>query len=471
MNFRLLLASLIGLVLLTACERPPVQSTQREPRGAALQQVNNPRSLAAQAAAQPAVPDLPPPGSNDGPKAKDVYQNVKVLGDLSVGEFTRHMLAITAWVSPAEGCTYCHGANLADDSKYTKVVARRMIQMNQHLNVDWAKHVGATGVTCYTCHRGNPVPANVWFAPQTPKNNYARPGMGDDAGQNKAEPSIALASLPYDPFTPYLSGSEPIRVQTNTPLPTGNRASTKQAEHTYSLMMHMSKSLGVNCTYCHNTQSFLTWNEQRVTAYHGIRMARDVNTAYIEPLTSAFPANRLGATGDVAKANCATCHQGVNKPLGGLAMAKNWPGLMTTALQTPAAAVAPAATAAPAAPVAVAAPAVVAAAAPAQPLKEVVYFPVNSPRLQGDEVKKIDKLLAALNAQPDSTATISGYHSATGKLAANQELAKQRAFKIRDALVGAGVAAGRIKLDKPQQAEANIKGEDPFARRVEVTVK
>ena len=29
----------------------------------------------------------------------------------------------------------------------------------------------------------------------------------------------------------------------------------------------------------------------------------------------------------------------------------------------------------------------------------------------------------------------------------------------------------RIVLDKPQQTEANIKGEDPFARRVEVTVK
>ncbi len=469
MNLKLVFASLLGLVLLSACERPPMQSTQREPRGAGLQQVDNPRLLAANKAALPAVPDLPPPGSNDGPKAKDIYQNVKVLGDLSVGEFTRHMLAITAWVSPEQGCTYCHVANLADDSLYTKVVARRMIEMNRSLNVDWSKHVGATGVTCYTCHRGNPVPANIWFAPVTPKNNYARPGMGDDAGQNKAEPSIALASLPYDPFTPYLSGSEPIRVNTTTALPTGNLASIKQTEHTYSLMNHFSKSLGVNCTYCHNTQSFLSWNDKRVTAYHGIRMARDVNNAYIEPLTKAFPANRLGPTGDVAKANCSTCHQGVNKPLGGLAMAKDWPGLMTTAMQTPAAAAAPAA----AAPAAVAAPAVVAAAPATAPqaLKEVVYFPVNSALLKGDEVQKIDKLLAALNAQPDSAATISGYHSASGKLSANQELAKQRAFKIRDALVKAGVAANRITLDKPQQTEANIKGEDPFARRVEVTVK
>jgi photosynthetic reaction center cytochrome c subunit len=463
MSPRLVVAALLGVVLLSACERPPVQSTQREPRGAGLQQVSNPRTLAANKDAQPSVPDLPPPGSNDGPKAKDVYQNVKVLGDLSVGEFTRHMLAITAWVAPEQGCTYCHGANLADDSKYTKVVARRMIQMNRHLNVDWAKHVGSTGVTCYTCHRGNPVPANVWFTPTEQKNNSASVGMGNDAGQNKAEPSIALASLPYDPFTPYLSGSEPIRVQTTTPLPTGNRTSTKQAEHTYSLMIHMSKSLGVNCTYCHNTQSFLTWNEQRVTAYHGIRMARDVNNAYLEPLTSTFPENRLGVTGDVAKANCATCHQGVNKPLGGLAMAKDWPGLLTTAEAAPVAVPVVATTPVVAAPVA--------PAAPAEAMKAVMYFPVNSPLLKVDEAKKLDKLIAAMNAQQDSTATISGYHSATGKLAANQQLAKQRAFKIRDALLAGGVAQSRIKLDKPQQTEANVKGEDPFARRVEVTVK
>jgi photosynthetic reaction center cytochrome c subunit len=90
--------------------------------------------------------------------------------------------------------------------------------------------------------------------------------------------------------------------------------------------------------------------------------------------------------------------------------------------------------------------------------------------LQGDELKKLDPLVAALGAQPDSTATVSGYHSATGTLAANQELAKRRAFMIRDALRAAGVAESRIKLEKPQPAEAGIQGEDPLARRVEVTL-
>jgi photosynthetic reaction center cytochrome c subunit len=440
-------------------------------------QIDNPRILAAQKAALPPVPDSPPPVPQDGPRAKEVYQNVKVLGDLSVAEFTRHMIAITAWVSPKEGCTYCHNpANLADDSLYTKVVSRRMIEMTRHLNVDWGKHVGSTGVTCYTCHRGNPVPANVSFAP--PLNQRSRPGsfIGDDAGQNKGEPSIALASLPYDPFTPYLSGSEEIRVEGPTALPTGNRASTKQAEHTYSLMMHMSKSLGVNCTFCHNTNSFQHWEQQsRVTAWHGIRMARDLNNAYLEPLTKTFPAHRLGVTGDVAKVNCATCHQGVNKPLGGLAMAQGFPGLMTTAAQVPAAPAAAAPVAAPAAAVVpvVAAPTVPAPppAAAAGPVNAVLFFEVNSPAIRAAEAKKLDAVIAALNAQPAATATLSGYHSASGKLALNQELAKKRAFAIRDALQKGGVAPARIKLEKPQQTGANVKGEDANARRVEVSVK
>jgi photosynthetic reaction center cytochrome c subunit len=38
----------------------------------------------------------------------------------------------------------------------------------------------------------------------------------------------------------------------------------------------------------------------------------------------------LGPTGDVAKANCATCHQGAYKPLNGQSMLKDFPELATT---------------------------------------------------------------------------------------------------------------------------------------------
>ncbi len=315
-------------MLLAGCERPPVDPVQRGYRGTGMEVVYNPRTVDKLVAANQA-PAIADEASADGPKAGQIYQNVKVLGHLSVAQFNRHMAAITAWVSPQEGCVYCHNpANFAEDSKYTKVVARRMIQMTQTVNVDWKSHVADTGVTCYTCHRGNPVPQNIWFSAQA----QSKPAqfLGNKAGQNTPLASVALASLPNDPFTPYLLGEQPIRVNGTTALPTGNRASIMQAEHTFGLMVHFSKSLGVNCTYCHNTRAMGQWDgmpSQLGTAWHGIRMVRTLNNEYMQDLTSVFPSTRLGPGGDVAKANCSTCHQGAYKPLYGAKMAQGYPEL------------------------------------------------------------------------------------------------------------------------------------------------
>ncbi len=333
-----LLGLLLGCSLLAGCERPPVDTVQRGYRGTGMELVYNPRTMAAQAADHQA-PEAAPPASPDGLKAGQVYQNVKVLGHLSVAEFNRTMAAMTNWVAPKQGCVHCHNAqNFADDTLYTKVVARRMLQMTQTINTDWQRHVGQTGVTCYTCHRGEPVPKEVWFKPLPPKgaNNFA----GDKAGQNTPAVTVGLSSLPLDPFTPFLLEDAPIRVQGATALPAGNRQSTKQGEWTYGLMMHMSQSLGVNCTQCHNTRAFGDWggnsSPPRLTAWHGIRMARELNQSYMVPLTETFPNHRLGPTGDVAKVNCATCHQGAHKPLYGAQLASKYPELMS---RPPAAAV------------------------------------------------------------------------------------------------------------------------------------
>jgi photosynthetic reaction center cytochrome c subunit len=321
----------LALALLAGCERPPVQSTQQGFRGTGMVQIDNPRVVAAREAALPVAPPDAPQVGDAGPKARDVFQNVKVLGDLSVGEFTRHMNAITAWVSPKEGCAYCHNLqNLADESKYQKIVSRKMIEMTRHLNADWKDHVGGTGVTCFTCHRGMHQPAQAWFKPVPGK----RPGpgglLGNDFGQNKASANVGLTSLPYDPLSMYLVGNETIRVNAPKPLP--NRvhvASIQQAEGTYALMVHMSESLGVNCTFCHNSHSFQTWDQPaRVKAWHGIRMARETNNDYVLPLEKVLPASEKGPLGDIAKVSCATCHQGQHKPVGGKAMAKEYPGLM-----------------------------------------------------------------------------------------------------------------------------------------------
>jgi photosynthetic reaction center cytochrome c subunit len=450
-RMHVILGAAAAAALLAGCERPPVESVQHGFRGTGMVELYNPRTLAV-VEARNVAPAPTPPVPGGGPPAKQVFQNVQVLGDLEVGEFTRLMVAMTAWVSPEQGCNYCHeDGNLASDKPYTKVVARKMLEMTRTINSGWKNHVAATGVTCYTCHRGKPVPEYTWTIDPGPKTAM---GMaGNRNGQNFPAPAVGLTSLPYDPFEPFLSGAEEIRVIGTTALPTGNRASTMQTENTYALMMHLSGALGVNCTYCHNTRSFAEWDgstPQRATAWHGLRMVRALNRNYLEPLTSAFPAHRKGVMGDVQKVDCATCHQGAYKPLFGAAMLKDYPALGA----------APAAT----------------AAAPTPPpqvtaMLAIVYFAVGSPAVPGELPAALQPLATQMKSSPRATATISGYHSATGDAAVNHELAKTRATNVRDALVAAGVPAQRLVLEKPYVEQANILGEDPKARRVEVTVK
>ncbi|MDF1503543.1 photosynthetic reaction center cytochrome PufC [Roseisolibacter sp. H3M3-2] len=297
-------AAILALLTLAACEPGSKNTAQLGYRGVGMEVVTDPDVQRARLAANP-VPAPLPPAPPGGPVAR--WQNVQVLNELSVGEFTRTMTAITNWVAPTTGpeagCNYCHNpANLASDEKYPKVVARRMLAMTRDLNTNWRSHVGQTGVTCYTCHAGAPVPrAGLWT--YTDQNQYLRA---------------------------YLDKSD-VRVQSYAALPTtGNRSSIKQTEYTYALMINMSNSLGVNCTFCHNSRAWATWQgapATRVTALYGLRMVRHLNTGYVAGLGEVLPDSRLGVRGDAPKVGCATCHNGLHKPLAGAQMARDYPGL------------------------------------------------------------------------------------------------------------------------------------------------
>lgn len=333
MNFQLKMAAAFGLLvaigLLFTFEYLPVDASQSGYRGTGMAQIVN-RRAASEAFGALKTPDVPDPLPPSGKKASELYTNVKVLGDVDSDEFIRLMAAITEWVSPAAGCAYCHkdGEELSADTLYSKVVARRMLQMTRHINGDWKAHVGETGVTCYTCHRGNPVPQGLWL--QGADEARATGMLGNDAGQNKPAALVGLTSLPADPFSAFLLYANEVRVVSKTALPEGNLQSIKQTEGTYGLMMHMSKALGVNCTYCHNTRSFSSWDQsspKRATSWYGIRMVRDLNMSYIDPLKDTLPAARLGPHGDVPKLNCTTCHQGAFKPLYGASQLAAFPEL------------------------------------------------------------------------------------------------------------------------------------------------
>ncbi|PWB18573.1 OmpA family protein [Comamonas sp. JNW] len=65
-------------------------------------------------------------------------------------------------------------------------------------------------------------------------------------------------------------------------------------------------------------------------------------------------------------------------------------------------------------------------------------------------------------------AVISGYTDATGDADKNAELAKQRAFAVRDALLALGVTEDKLELKKPEAVENA--GNNAQARRVEVVL-
>lgn len=318
----------LGLLLVGGCEAGPKQVSQNGFRGTGMDQI-----VAVKNVVHATIPDAPYPLPADGgPTAGQTYKNVQVLGGVSAERFNHLMAEINQWVAPQEqGCAYCHNPeNMASDEKYTKVVARRMIQMTQTINSKWSPHVQNTGVTCYTCHRGNAVPTNKWA--MLPDDPHPNSPLGKRYGMNELSADAAYSDLPTTGFGDYLAGAQNIRVQHTAALPAydGKGASVQTAEKTYGLMMHMSKALGVNCTFCHNAQDFGAWNlsrPQRARAWYGIRMVRDINNGYIGSLQSVFPAYRKGPLGDPYKVNCTTCHQGQNKPLGGVSMISQAPAL------------------------------------------------------------------------------------------------------------------------------------------------
>jgi K(+)-stimulated pyrophosphate-energized sodium pump len=126
---------------------------------------------------------------------------------------------------------------------------------------------------------------------------------------------------------------------------------------------------------------------------------------------------------------------------------------------------------APAAVVAVEAPAATpapAAAPAAAATMAKLYFASGKAEMPADGADSVAKLADAAKANAAAKLVISGFHDATGDPAQNAELAKQRAFAVRDALKAAGVGEDRIELKKPEQVNA---GDAAEARRVEVMIQ
>ena len=116
---------------------------------------------------------------------------------------------------------------------------------------------------------------------------------------------------------------------------------------------------------------------------------------------------------------------------------------------------------------AAAAPAVAPAAAPAvAALPAAVFFDTGKAAANADSKKALDDVIAHLKTNADAKVEVTGYTDKAGNLAANMELAKQRAVGVRDALMAGGVAKERINMKPPATVEAG--GDANQARRVDI---
>ncbi len=270
------------------------------------------------------APPSVPVGEPDPRPATAAFKNVRVLTDTDAQTFMRLQRAITQWVSPGQGCGFCHaGDDYASDAKPQKRVARVMLRMVRHVNASWQNHVGgAGGVTCYTCHRGQPVPSEVWFrspARQTKPMIAKQDDWNEDA-------DTVRGFFPTAGWDEYLLQETPGLSQSYTALPSGQVSAQVVTKRLYEYMMQMSDGIGVNCGYCHDSRAFYDWSQStpaRWVGYYGIAMTRDLNRNFLLPVAGVIPQDReqpgktrepilpareTGPQAGNGLVLCATCH-------------------------------------------------------------------------------------------------------------------------------------------------------------------
>jgi K(+)-stimulated pyrophosphate-energized sodium pump len=99
-----------------------------------------------------------------------------------------------------------------------------------------------------------------------------------------------------------------------------------------------------------------------------------------------------------------------------------------------------------------------------------VYFASASSALPAGADKGVAELVAAFKAKANGKLALSGYVDPSGDPVKNAELAKVRAFAVRDAFKAAGIAEDKIELKKPEDVTAGATSAAE-GRRVEVSLQ
>jgi len=233
--------------------------------------------------------------------APNKYVNVRVLKNYTWNQFGQLMIG---QFSGALGvsCQYCHlGVNYASDYNATKRVARQMILMTRAINstIFWAGSHQPL-VSCQTCHMGNAKPNRVENDPTT-------------ASYPLDPSSIALSNV-WSGGPDYLKGSlaptqgtwqsviTGITAQQLKYSDSGLQGSVTGGRLLLRTMAKMSTSLGVGCTYCHNSRNFGSYEVLPKTySLSMMYSTQGVDTNYLQ---------RIAVNGQgLYLASCYMCHR------------------------------------------------------------------------------------------------------------------------------------------------------------------
>jgi hypothetical protein len=197
-----------------------------------------------------------------GKMAEEVFKNIQVLKGLP----SQRLLGAMNFFARSLGvkCDHCHILNeFHKDEKATKLAARKMYQMVQLAH----KALGNTQVSCFMCHRGKDQPEAM---PVGIKTEVAEM-MTDDA---RAAERVFK------------------NIQSLKGVPAGR---------IMGIMTMFSKSLGVECSHCHDEAAF--------------EKDDNPNKQKARVMLSMVDSIAREIYGGQTNINCYTCHRGEAKPV------------------------------------------------------------------------------------------------------------------------------------------------------------
>jgi photosynthetic reaction center cytochrome c subunit len=142
--------------------------------------------------------------SDTARSSEDVFKNIQVLKGVPSDQLVPAMQFMAS--SLGVECSFCHVAgHFEKDEKKPKQTARKMMQMMFALNSD--SFSGQRVVTCYSCHRGSPVPIGTpLLASESQKESRA-----DGSGPQELPTNLPTVSQLLDRYIEALGGSDAIQ--------------------------------------------------------------------------------------------------------------------------------------------------------------------------------------------------------------------------------------------------------------------